>query len=122
MAKEFSFGRKERFKSRKQIDKLFAYGQSISCFPLRVTYKFLPTEKEWLMQAGVTASKRFYKKAVDRNRLKRLMREAYRLQKSELSELLKQKSKNCYLFFIYTDKTIASYDVIKEAMQNCLKK
>jgi ribonuclease P protein component len=122
MAKIFSLGKKEKLKSRKQIEILFAEGKSFAVFPIRVTYSFLPADSEPLAQIGVTVSKRNFKKAVDRNRIKRLLREAYRLQKTELAEALKQTGKKCYLFFMYTDKTIASFDVVKTAMNLCLKR
>jgi ribonuclease P protein component len=122
MAKPLGLGKKERLKSRKQIDALFASGKSFVQFPLRVTYSFFTAEDEALAQIGVTASKRNFKKAVDRNRIKRLLREAYRLQKSGLADALKKNGKKGYLFFMYTDKTITSFDVIKTTMNQCLKK
>jgi ribonuclease P protein component len=122
MAKPFGLGNKEKLKSRKQIDILFATGKSFTVFPIRVTYRFLATVDEPLAQIGVTVSKRYFKKAVDRNRVKRLLREAYRLQKRELMGQLQQTNLKAHLFFIYTDKTIASFDVFKTAMSSCLRK
>jgi ribonuclease P protein component len=90
-------------------------------FPLRVTYQFEPAE-ETVVQVGVTAGKKYFKKAVDRNRLKRLIREAYRLQKNDLVEVLKKKGQKGFLFFMYTDKTIVFFPVIKEAMNKCLQR
>jgi ribonuclease P protein component len=119
--KRFGFGRKEKLKSRKQIEELFLNGKNFSVFPLRVTYQFVPAN-ESMVQVGVTAGKRYFKKAVDRNRLKRLIREAYRLQKMDLIEAVKQSGQKGFLFFMYTDKTIASFNTIKEAMDKCLKR
>jgi ribonuclease P protein component len=119
--KRFGFGRKEKLKSRKQIEELFLNGKSFSVFPLRVTYQFLSSE-ESVVQVGVTAGKKYFKKAVDRNRIKRLIREAYRLQKNDLRNVLNKNHQNCFLFFFYTDKTIASFSIIKEAMNKCLKR
>jgi ribonuclease P protein component len=119
--KRFGFGKKEKLKSRKQIEELFLNGKSFSVFPLRATYQFLPSN-EPLIQVGVTAGKKYFKRAVDRNRIKRLIREAYRLQKNNLMELLKQKQLNGYIFFVYTDKTVTSFSTIKEAMNKCLKR
>ena len=122
MAKTFGLGKKEKLKSRKQIEALFAQGKSFAVFPIRVTYNISSADGESLAQIGVTASKRYFKKAVDRNRIKRLLREAYRLQKKELAEALTQTNTKANLFFIYTDKTIASFDVMKTAMNHCLKR
>jgi ribonuclease P protein component len=85
--KRFGFGRKEKLKSRKQIGELFLNGKNFSVFPLRVTYLFLPSG-EPNVQVGAAAGKRYFKRAVDRNRIKRLIRESYRLQKNDLAELL----------------------------------
>lgn len=121
MAKQFGFGKKEKLKSRKQIDALFEKGKSFTVFPLRVSYSFAPSPAP-VLQAGVTASKRNFKKAVDRNRIKRLLREAYRLQKMELDQAVKQNSLQGFIFFMYTDKTIAPFITIREAMTLSLKK
>jgi ribonuclease P protein component len=123
MAKRFGFPKTERLKSRKQIDGLFEKGKGFGVFPLRVMYQFFPAEtKQCGLQAGVTVSKRYFKKAVDRNRIKRLLREAYRLQKEELQAGLKASGRRGIVFFLYTDKTTASFDVVKAAMARCLKK
>src|SRR5205809_4540518 len=119
--KRFGFGKKEKLKSRKQIEELFLNGKNFSVFPLRVTYQFVPSD-ETVIQVGVTAGKKHFKKAVDRNRIKRLIREAYRLQKNNLIDLLKQKQLNGFLFFVYTDKTVTSLSIVKEAMSKCLKR
>ena len=119
--KRFGFDRKEKLKSRKQIEELFLNGKNFSVLPLRVTYQFLPSE-ETIVQVGVVAAKKYFKKAVDRNRMKRLIREAYRLQKNDLTEILKQRHQKAFLFFMYTDKTIPSFSSVKEAMSKCLKR
>ena len=121
MPQRFGFPKAERLKSRKQIDNLFAKGKAVSAPPVRAIYLFTPAESGSL-QAGVTASKKFFKKAVDRNRAKRLLREAYRLQKEALANQVKATSKAGFVFFIYTDKTIADFDTIKTAMGKCLEK
>ena len=122
MTGSFTFLKTERLKSRKQIDILFAGGKAFSVFPVRVIYQFsLPADKAGL-QIGVTASKRYFKKAVDRNRIKRLLREAYRLQKEELVAQVKAVHKTGYLFFVYTDRSIADFETIKVAMNKCLQR
>lgn len=122
MVKRFGFPKSERLKSRKQIDALFEQGKSFAVFPIRVTYQFFPNAEKAGLQVGVSASKRFFKKAVDRNRIKRLLREAYRLQKEDLQTQLKTTGIQGIVFFLYTDKTVASFDVVKIAVAKCLKK
>ncbi|MFD2551492.1 ribonuclease P protein component [Bizionia sediminis] len=77
------FNKHEKLKSKKLINKLFTEGQTVSAYPLRLVY--LPTslnEANTPVKTGVSVSKRYFKKAVQRIRIKRLMREAYRLNKS----------------------------------------
>jgi len=97
--------------------------------PLRVFYFFRKennseameesTEKIF-MKVGVGVSKRHFKKAVDRNRIKRLMREAYRLQKLPLQNILKEKKYSLQVFFIYTGNELPEYLLIKEKIATVL--
>ena len=100
MPHRFRFPKAERLKSRKQIDLLFAGGKAFSVFPVRTIYRFHTAEKGSL-KAGFTASKKHFKKAVDRNRIKRLLREAYRLQKQELCLQTQELQTNGSVFFVY---------------------
>jgi ribonuclease P protein component len=122
MAKRFGLPATERLKSRKQIDALFAARKGFAVFPIRVMYRFFPDAEQPGLQIGVSASKRSFKKAVDRNRIKRLLREAYRLQKEDVQEQLKVAGRRGVVFFLYTDKTITSFAEINAAMTKCLKK
>ena len=112
----------EKLKSRKLIEELFARGKSINVFPVRILYIFsnLRTDEKPLLQVGVSVSKRNFKRAVDRNRIKRLLREAYRLQKKELLELLTEQKKKGFVFFIYTDKQLPEYSMISDTITKAL--
>lgn len=123
MMKKYSLGKEERLKSRKLIDALFAGGASLSVFPLRVSFAFLPhtATDEYYLKIGVSASRRNFKRAVDRNRIKRLIREAYRLQKGELLAQLENRKFKAHIFFMYVDKQLPSYQQVFDAMTKCLK-
>ncbi|MFP2995139.1 ribonuclease P protein component [Spongiivirga sp. MCCC 1A20706] len=71
----------EKLKSQKLIEKVFAEGKSVSQFPLKMVYLATPLNTSSPLQVGVSAPRRKFKKAVTRNRIKRLMRESYRLNK-----------------------------------------
>ena len=79
-----SYPKTEKLKSKTTIDLLFSQGKSVSKYPLRLVYCPLDfTEKEPI-KMGVSVSKKYFKKAVDRNYFKRVLRETYRLNKSIL--------------------------------------
>lgn len=120
-----SLHKKERLKSRKEIDHLFKAGKSFPLAPFRVYYSIrtASTGKETIvLQAGVGVSSRNFKKAVDRNRIKRLSREAYRLQKQPLLEALSSTGKELRLFIIYTGRELPVFDIVKEKMGILLKR
>ncbi|MFT3825900.1 MAG: ribonuclease P protein component [Chitinophagaceae bacterium] len=117
-----TLGKLERLKRRKVIDQLFSEGKAFTVFPIRVQYFFTELPDAVPLQAGFTASSRYFKKAVDRNRIKRLMREAYRLQKNVLQESLLQKQKQLGLFFIYTGKELPDYTLVSGKITVILKR
>ena len=124
MSKQFTLGKNERLKSRKQIEQLFAEGKSFVVNPFRVYYvvKGQLSIVNGSVQFGVGVSNRNFKKAVDRNRIKRLTREAWRLQKNELKERLKKINKQLNVFFIYTGKELPDFATVKDKVAVALKK
>lgn len=116
-----TYSKQEKLKSRKALNQLFTAGRSFLCFPVKVFY--LPvTNNDVPIQAGVGVSSRHFKKAVDRNRIKRLLREAYRLNKQSLSTLLVQKEKQVHVFFLYIGKELPEHDVLQEKLKQALTK
>jgi ribonuclease P protein component len=109
-------------KRRKLIDQLFKEGRSFAVAPLRVYYMPTVLPETVVAQAGVGVSKKHFKKATHRNRIKRLTREAYRLQKQPLIAALQQQGQQMLFFFIYTGKTMPDYPLILEKMNLLLNK
>lgn len=91
-----TLGNQERLKSKKLIEKLFEGGNSIKKFPIRFVYLQIEHDSTFPVQASFSVPKRNFKKAVDRNRIKRLLREAYRLEK----EVIYDEFKRPYVFMI----------------------
>ena len=123
VSKQFTLGKEERLKSRKQIEKLFAEGKSFVVIPFRI---YFLVDGPWTMnhglQFGVGVSAKNFKRAVDRNRIKRLTREAWRLQKNELTEKVKTTQKQLNVFFIYTGKEVPDFTIVRDKVTVVLKK
>ncbi len=117
----YTYKKEEKLKSRKTIEQLFQEGKSFSNFPFRILW--LINERATVpLQTGFAVSSKHFKKAIDRNRIKRLMREAYRLQKKDLQLLLKQNNKQLAVFFIYVGNELPEYDFIFEKTGNVFKR
>lgn len=74
------------------------------------------------LQAAFSVSKRHFKKATERNRIKRLMREAYRLQKNELLQSVQQSNQQLVVFILYVGNEIPVYTTVMEKMNTAIKK
>lgn len=112
------FGKDEKLKSKVLIDQLFAEGQSLKKYPLLLVYKPLSETRATNHKTGVSVSKRNFKKAVDRIKLKRLMRESFRKNKY----LVTNKLESSYaLMFIYIGREKFSYLKIFSATEDLLK-
>ena len=108
---QFTYPKKEKLKSKTTIDLLFSEGNSVSKFPLRLVYVENKEPSAELMKMGVSVSKKYFKKAVDRNYFKRVLRETYRLNKHLLIDNLEKP----YAFmFFYQTKERLSYQEIEE--------
>ena len=121
MAALYTLGSQERIKSTKLIDTLFSGGnsQSIVAYPLRVVYMKGGREADTPQaQIMVSVSKRHFKRAVKRNRVKRQIREAYRLNKNLLSEkLTQQPDMTLYLAWIWQADELFPSSVVEERMK-----
>jgi len=107
----FTYPKHEKLKSQKQLDLLFAERKSVSKFPLRLVYVPVELENEEKIKFGVSVSKKHFKKAVDRNYYKRLLRECYRLNKALLLENLEKPHA---IMFFYQSKDQMSFAEMNE--------
>lgn len=122
----FSFPKSEKVTSRKTLDVLFQNRDlpSVSAFPLRLVWLSLPlheiaSQPESTHQAVFMVPKRKFKRAHDRNRIRRLMRETYRLQKHNFPLLPEKKFA---LLFIYLSHEMVGMDAIKLSFDSLIEK
>ncbi|MDJ0645969.1 MAG: ribonuclease P protein component [Flavobacteriaceae bacterium] len=115
----YTFGSEEKLKSKKLIEQLFAEGRSISVYPIKLIYLEVAHQGNYPVQVGVSVSKRTIRKAVTRNRIKRLLRECYRKHKHLVYDQIEKK----YIFmFLYLDENEQKYVVLEGKMVDLLKK
>lgn len=110
---KFTYPKKQKLKLKSTINSLFSEGQSVSKYPLRLVYIPLPLNPEVAVfeqcKIGVSVSKRNFKKAVDRNYFKRILRESYRLNQQILSENLSQPF--AIMLFYQTKDRLTSHEI-----------
>ena len=127
MSKVFTYQKTDKLKSRKQTQHLFSTGQAINVFPIRLIYTIepmastaQPASLTSVLQAGVGAPSRTFRKAVQRNRVKRLLREAYRLEKPNFLSQAALEQKRVNLFFLYTDALVLTQVEIQGKLKEAL--
>jgi ribonuclease P protein component len=119
---QHTLNKNQRLKSRKQIDRLFKEGHSFHLSMFKVYHQLQIEHAIEPLLFGVGVGTRHFKKAVHRNRIKRIVREAYRLQKQLLTEQLSTKKQTLNLFFIYTGKELPLFDQVVEKTKQALHK
>ena len=121
MSKTYTFTKEERLCNKKLIDELFHNGSSFLCYPFKVSWLLLSVPQLFPAQVLLSVSKKRFKRAVDRNLLKRRIREAYRLNKQQCLYSGLQGSDKCIVFSIgYIGKEIGSYELIQKKMLKML--
>lgn len=123
---KFTYPKNQKLKSKKTIDLLFSKGKSVSKYPLRLVFVEidygLDIAKNEKLKMGVSVSKKNFKKAVDRNYFKRLLREAFRLNKHLLVENLQN---NYAMMFFYQTKDRLTFEEVNtktiQLFENFLK-
>jgi ribonuclease P protein component len=120
-----TYPKAEKLKSQKQIEFLFSEGKSVAVYPLRMVFVKIPDSSEHEIKIGVSASKKNFKLATQRNRIKRLLREAYRLNKSILRDeingsyvmMLMYQSKEEISFSELNKKTVQLFEKFRTFIQ-----
>jgi ribonuclease P protein component len=114
-----TYSSKEKLKSKILIDELFEKGKSVSSYPLRMVYIKTTLESGLIAKTGVSVSKKHFKKAVERNKIKRLLREVYRLNKSAyFNNITTQYA----LMILYIGNDKPTYEVIEHSMNKLFNK
>jgi len=115
----YTLGKSEKLKSKKLIEQLFAEGKHVKAFPLRLIYLPIHHGSEFPIKAGFSVPKRNVKLAVNRNRIKRLIREVYRKNKQAFANNLNEQ----YIFmFIYMAKEEINYVDLELSLKKVISK
>jgi len=112
---DFSYPKNEKLKSRKNIDLLFTDGKTVTKYPLRLVFMETTLDDNVSLKIGVSVSKKYFKKAVDRNYFKRVLRECYRLNKHILIDNIDKKF--ALLFFYQTKERLSYQEINKKTIQ-----
>ncbi len=120
-SRRYSFTKEERLSLKRSIDLLFEKGRSFVAFPLRVVY--LPLEETASVPVSIliSVSKKRIRHAVGRNRVKRLVREAYRVHKYDLVDSLSEEHRRMLVAFLYMDGEIHPFSGVEKAMVKAIR-
>ncbi|NQW41946.1 MAG: ribonuclease P protein component [Bacteroidetes bacterium] len=110
--------KQERLTNVKLIENLYKINESAKAFPLILVYNYHTIEN--ITQVMFSVSKKKFKRAVDRNKIKRLMKECYRLQKHHFYSAL--EGKTIYGSLMYTGSEIPSYELIFKTFEKLIAK
>jgi len=117
-----SFSKTEHLCGEKRITRLYTQGDAFIAFPMRVVFLIEPKSDSEPSNVLVSVPKKRFKRAVKRNRLKRLMREAYRLNKKSFIEKLEEKQLQIHIAFNYVSDEVLDFPTIEKKMKLSLQK
>lgn len=117
-----TFAKDEKLKSKKIVDQLFHEGKSVSINGFTLVYLARSLHTFYPAQAGFSVPKKYFKHSVDRNRIKRLMRETYRHNKFILYKKLVEGKKQMAVMFVYKGKELPQSEVVAQAFISCVNR
>jgi ribonuclease P protein component len=112
-----TFRKDERLSGQKIIERLFSEGKSYSVFPFRIIWLKSTFECDFPARIMISVSKKRFKRAVDRNLIKRRIREAYRKNKPDIYAYLSHQQVQCAICLIYNAERILDYTEIEEKIK-----
>jgi ribonuclease P protein component, eubacterial len=115
-----TFRKEERISSEKEIDFLFENGSSFISYPFRIVFCSKEREEGSRFSILVSVSKRKFKRAVERNRLKRLLRESYRLNKTILENIGDEECPGLDIGFLFVGNSMPDYKQVETAVIKAL--
>jgi ribonuclease P protein component len=116
-----SFSKGERLCGIKAVSELFSGGRTLNLPPLRIIYRILPSDENYQrVRVLVTVPRRQFKKAVDRNLIRRRIKEAWRSDKSPLTEAVERTDSRLELAIIWNDTVIRSYDETSKSVKEAI--
>lgn len=111
---DYRFGKEYKLCRKKLIDDIFASGTSVKKFPFLMHYRCVDEVLEKPFQIVISVPKRIFRSAVQRNRVKRVMKEIIRHEKQPLEDFLTQQGKYLTIFWVYTGKEELDQSILRE--------
>lgn len=121
MDNRFTLKKPERISLQREIDRLFSHGDAFISYPLRIVYLKQEPFSGAKISILVSVPKKKFKRAVKRNRMKRLIREAYRLNKSALIEYCREKETGFLIAFLFIGNELFQWKEMEAAMQKAIR-
>jgi ribonuclease P protein component len=117
-----TFSKDERLRSRKLIESIVSGGRYVQVTPFRLGWIRTELRSKFPIQLAIAVPKRFFKRAVDRNRIKRLIREAYRKNKNSIYTLLQSKGLQIAVLVVFNGRVVPEYKEIENKIVLTLQK
>jgi ribonuclease P protein component len=122
MKESFAFPKQEKLTGETTVNALFLNGRSMIAYPMRIVWSIAPAKKRPSLRVLMSVPKKKLKHAVDRNRVKRLLRESFRLHKRDLSEAVFESNLDLQIAFVWIPNEVLGFDKVERKMMDVLQK